>query len=94
MKRGDCMRETLCWTCRRGPRSGCRWFACHEPVPGWTAERRDITQQRWDGQGCGSFTTESYRVLACPRYDPDPPRPRPRRRRRKKADVGDSAKRT
>ena len=76
------MRETLCWTCRRAARSGCQWFAWHEPVPGWRAERRDITQQRWDGHGCGTFTTESYRVEGCPLYRPDPPRPRARRRRR------------
>lgn len=78
------MRGTICWTCSVGPRSGCGWFASHTPVPGWRAVRRDITQQRWDGQGCGSFTTESYRVLDCPLYQPDPPRSREKRKRRRR----------
>lgn len=56
--------ETICWTCQRGPRSGCAWFARHKPVPGWTAVRRDVLV--WDGR---AYTpSESYRVAACPLY--------------------------
>lgn len=73
------MSKTICWTCQQGPRSGCPWFAEHKPVPGWTAERRDVTQQRWDGRQNSLFTVKSYCVSACPLYLPDPPRPRRRR---------------
>lgn len=67
-------RATLCWTCSQGPRSGCPWFAEHRPVPGWTAERRDIPIQLWDGRRQVCEKAESYRVKACPLYRPDPPR--------------------
>lgn len=73
--------ETLCWTCRRPvsePDTQCSWFSRHEPVPGWTAERRDVLMS------CGSKTTgrsiaESYRVSTCPLYledrkEPPPPK--------------------
>lgn len=75
--------ETLCWTCRRGPRSECAWFARHKPVPGWTAERRDVLMQtsvyrRGQLVNCNK-REESYRVIDCPLYledkrEPPPPK--------------------
>lgn len=56
--------ETICWTCRRSTNSGCPWSARFQPVPGWTAERRDILS--YDGEKY--IPTESYRVSVCPLY--------------------------
>ena len=65
--------ETICWTCKRGPRSECPWFAEHKPVPGWMAERRDVLVL--DGR---VYTpSESYRVSACPLYMEDRKEPKP-----------------
>lgn len=64
--------ETKCWTCQRGPRSGCSWFASHEPVPGWKAERRDVlvqssTEKRGKRRNFRHYA-ESYLVIDCPLY--------------------------
>lgn len=67
--------ETLCWHCRnaaaeprrRGP--GCSWSRKeHAPVPGWTAERRDVQIQK-DSRRRVNGDLESYRVLACPEFE-------------------------
>lgn len=65
-------KETKCWTCQRGPRSECAWFARHKPVPGWTEERRDVMIQTSTHKR-GKFRyykhyEESYRVVDCPLY--------------------------
>lgn len=69
--------ETLCWDCRQGPRSGCSWFAEHRPVPGWTAERRDVAVTAIPDGRRDTRLEESYLVRRCPLYRRD----RPRRRR-------------
>ena len=67
-------RETICWTCQRGPRSECVWFAEHRPVPGWTAERREIRITAYADGKRYERPTVSYLVRKCPLYYPDPPR--------------------
>lgn len=68
-------KETKCWTCQRGPRSGCPWFADHKPVPGWTAARRDVLMQTTVHKHGKTRNyqkyEESYRVIDCPLYQED-----------------------
>lgn len=68
------MSETICWTCQRGPRSERSWFAEHRPVPGWTAERREIQMTAYTGGKRYERPTVSYLIRKCPLYQPDPPR--------------------
>lgn len=68
------MSGTICWTCRRGTRSECPWFAEHRPVPGWTAERREIRMTAYADGKRYERPTESYVVRKCPLYQKDPPR--------------------
>ena len=49
--------ETLCWSRKE-----------HAPVPGWTAERRDVQIQK-DSRRRVNGDLESYRVLACPEFE-------------------------
>lgn len=61
--------ETKCWTCQRGPRSECAWFAWHKPVPGWTAERSDVLiQTKVTTHRKYRHYEESYHVIDCPLY--------------------------
>ena len=57
------MSSTLCWTCGRAY-GGCSWsrYKVQEPVPGWTAERRDIRIAPELPK------VESYVVTDCPLY--------------------------
>jgi len=55
--------EALCWRCARAG-GGCPWSARLEPVPGWTARQVEGTQHNGD----------TYKVEACPLFQPDPPR--------------------
>ena len=43
---------------------GCEWSIAFKPVPGWTAERRDI---KCYGKK-NNENSESYMVLACPKF--------------------------
>lgn len=68
--------ETKCWTCQRGPRSGCAWFAEHKPVPGWKAVRRDVLAHEYRRGRSTPKYEESYRVYDCPLYLEDEERPK------------------
>ena len=65
---------TLCWHCRNAvpnpeTGAGCSWSRKeHAPVPGWTAERRDVQIQK-DSRRRVNGDLESYRVLACPEFE-------------------------
>lgn len=54
---------SLCWDCNKAFTKGCSWAKNFVPVEGWTAERRDIRTN-------GRTGTESYKVSACPQFDP------------------------
>lgn len=60
---------SLCWDCKNavpGGEHGCSWSESFEPVPGWDAERRDIsTGPKKEG------ATESYFVYRCPEFERD-----------------------
>lgn len=67
IKRRDNAVASLCWDCKNAvPQGGhgCSWSERFEPVPGWDAERRDIsTGPKKEG------TTESYFVYRCPEFE-------------------------
>lgn len=75
--------ETKCWTCQRGPRSECSWFARHEPVPGWQAVRRDVLVKTTVGPtGKRKHLRkrlESYLVVDCPLYLENEKKEKPKR---------------
>lgn len=60
------MSSTLCWTCGRAY-GGCSWsrYKVQKPVPGWSAERRDIRI------AAELPMVESYLVIDCPLYIAD-----------------------
>ena len=59
----------LCWKCQKAC-GGCSWSKSFIPIPGWTAQRHDVSM--WP-QG---KEAESYRIYACPEFVKDPPRER------------------
>ena len=58
---------SLCWDCKNAVphgEHGCSWSERFEPVPGWDAERRDISRgPKKEGM------TESYFVYRCPEFE-------------------------
>lgn len=55
---------TLCWDCANAL-YGCSWSRKFEPVRGWKVEERRIQYRgREDG-------IQSFRVIECPRFNPD-----------------------
>ncbi|MEG2001314.1 MAG: hypothetical protein RR053_07985 [Evtepia sp.] len=55
--------NTLCWSCQNAC-GACEWSQIsHTPVPGWTAIPTHL-----------NANTESFEVIACPKYLKDPPR--------------------
>ena len=60
---------SICFDCKNAL-GGCSWSRSFKPVPGWTAEPTTLV--------CGgSKPTESFRVTACPKFDPDGKTPAP-----------------
>lgn len=60
--------ETLCWKCKhaipdRSQGRGCSWSKNLQPVEGWTAEEKTVTDN-W-------HTITSYCVKKCPLYEED-----------------------
>ena len=62
-KKGEFNVANICFDCRKAL-GGCSWSRDFIPVPGWTAEPAVLK--------CGgSESTQTYRITACPLFDPD-----------------------
>lgn len=77
MAQGQNGKPTLCWWCQNAVPSaerghGCSWSRAAQPVPGWTAERRDVLMQG-AGKRNARRVVESYLVTACPLFQRDGP---------------------
>lgn len=61
-KFGSVHPQTICWNCANAC-GGCSWSDhwVHEPIEGWTAVRRDITNKFGEN-------VESYIVFDCPEF--------------------------
>ena len=59
----------ICFDCKNAVPDkrghGCPWSRKFEPVPGWTAEPVILNQ------GSRYTETETFRITACPLFDPD-----------------------
>ena len=60
-------KNTLCWKCRNAVPDyksgvGCEWSRYFKPVPGWTAERGDISIGK-------NKRLISYCVIDCPKFE-------------------------
>lgn len=55
---------TLCWSCRR---LDCSWMRSLQPVPGWTAEPRQVRVETFGRVKMSA----SYRVEKCPMFEPE-----------------------
>ena len=54
---------TLCWDCAKAV-NRCSWSIDFTPVEGWTAEKTKLRNK-------DNGYVESYRVTACPEFEPD-----------------------
>lgn len=53
-----------CWECAKAC-GGCAWSRSFQPIQGWDAEKRVISNTG----GCGRTLTESYYIRSCPEYE-------------------------